>query len=83
EVMVENTRFYCKLIGYPLEIVERLWEEGICCGLSGNGPAFVAIGNNDEISTAKEIWSEYGEVMICKIPKNPAEKVMITPELFV
>lgn len=83
EVMVENTKFYCKLIGYPLEIAERLWKERICCGLSGNGPAFVAIGDNDEISTAKEVWEEYGKVIVGRVPKNPAEEVMITPELFI
>ncbi|MCS7143865.1 MAG: shikimate kinase [Archaeoglobaceae archaeon] len=83
EVMVENTKFYCEMIGYPLEIAERLWKEDICCGLSGNGPAFVAIGNDDEISTAKEVWKEYGEVIIGKIPEKPAEEVVITSDLFI
>ncbi|NHW23524.1 MAG: shikimate kinase [Archaeoglobales archaeon] len=82
EVMVENTRYYCEMIGYPLDIAERVWREGICCGLSGNGPAFVAIGNSDEVLTAKEIWEEYGEVFLGKIPEKPAEKVVITSELF-
>lgn len=83
KVMVENTKFYCEMIGYPLEIVERLWEEDICCGLSGNGPAFVAIGSGEDISIAKEIWKEYGEVIVGKIPEKPAEKVVITSELFI
>lgn len=83
EVMVENTKFYCEMIGYPIEIAERLWKEGIFCGLSGNGPAFVAIGSSDDISTAKEIWKEYGEVIVSKIPENPAEKVVITSDLFI
>ncbi len=82
EVMVENTKYYCEMIGYPLDIAERVWREGVCCGLSGNGPAFVAIGNSDDVLTAKEIWNEYGEVLMGKIPEKPAEKVVITSELF-
>ncbi|MEM2726682.1 MAG: shikimate kinase [Archaeoglobaceae archaeon] len=82
EVMFENTKFYCEMIGYPIEIAERLWKERIFCGLSGNGPAFVAIGSSDDISTAKEIWKEYGEVIVSKIPEKPAERVVITSDLF-
>ncbi|MDI9610653.1 MAG: shikimate kinase [Archaeoglobales archaeon] len=82
EVMVENTKFYCQMIGYPIEIAERLWKEGICCGLSGNGPAFVAIGSKEEVLIAKEVWGEYGEVLVRKIAEMPAEHVVITSELF-
>ncbi|MEM0202773.1 MAG: shikimate kinase [Archaeoglobaceae archaeon] len=83
DVMRENTIFYAGLLGYPLEIVEKLWEEKICCGLSGNGPAFVAFGTKSDVATAKEFWSSYGEVLIRRVPEKPAESVVITPELFV
>lgn len=83
EIMVENTKFYCEMIGYPLEIAERLWKEGILCGLSGNGPAFVAIGNREEISIAKEIWEEYGRVVKNRLAEKPAEEIAITEELFI
>lgn len=82
EVMRENTIFYSKILGYPLEIVEKLWKENICCGLSGNGPAFVAFGKKSDVAIAKEIWSSYGSVLICRVPEKPAESVVITPELF-
>ncbi|MEM4472650.1 MAG: shikimate kinase [Archaeoglobaceae archaeon] len=82
EVMRENTRFYCEMIGYPLEIAERLWKENICCGLSGNGPSFVAIGNKNEMNIAKEIWEEYGKVIVKKIPEKPVDELVIDRELF-
>lgn len=82
EVMVENTKFYCEIFGYPIEIAEKLWKEGICCGLSGNGPAFVAIGSKEEVLTAKELWQEYGRVLVRKVAEKPAENVVISSELF-
>ncbi len=82
EVMKENTLFYSKILGYPLEIVDRLWKENVCCGLSGNGPAFVAFGNKSEVTIAKEFWSSYGRVITRKVPEKPAGSVVITPELF-
>jgi len=82
ETMVENTKFYCEMIGYPLEIPERVWKEGILCGLSGNGPAFVAIGNAEDLRTVRSIWEDYGKVIMSKIPEKPAEEVLITSELF-
>lgn len=82
EVMKENTMFYSELLGYPLEIVDKLWKENVCCGLSGNGPAFVAFGNKSEVSIAKEFWSSYGKVLTCKVPEKPSESVVITPDLF-
>ncbi|MEM3477204.1 MAG: shikimate kinase [Archaeoglobaceae archaeon] len=83
DVMRENTIFYAELLGYPLEIVEKLWKEKICCGLSGNGPAFVAFGTKSDVATANEFWSSYGKVLIRKVPEKPAESIVITPELFV
>lgn len=83
EVMRENTLFYAGLLGYPLEVVDRLWKEKVCCGLSGNGPAFVAFGNKSDVAIAKEFWSSYGRVLTCRVPEKPAESVVITPELFV
>ncbi len=82
DAMVENTRFYCEMIGYPLEIAERLWKEDICCGLSGNGPTFVALGEREEISIAREIWEEYGRVILTRIAEKPAEEVLVTWDLF-
>jgi shikimate kinase len=83
DAMVENTKFYCEMIGYPLEIAERLWSEKICCGLSGNGPTFVAWGGKEDVSIAKEVWGEYGNVLLSRIAERPAEEVVVTDELFI
>uniref|UniRef100_A0A7J2TIY2 Shikimate kinase n=1 Tax=Archaeoglobus fulgidus TaxID=2234 RepID=A0A7J2TIY2_ARCFL len=83
EVMRRNTVFYCRILGYPIEIAERVWKEGICCGLSGNGPCFVAIGNRDDVLVARDIWNDYGKVLIRRISEKPAENVLINRELFV
>lgn len=82
EVMRENTKFYASILDYPIEVVEELWKEGICCGLSGNGPAFVAFGSKSEVAIAREFWSSYGKVLIRKVPEKPSESVVITSELF-
>lgn len=83
EVMRDNTMFYAEILGYPLDIVDELWKEKICCGLSGNGPAFVAFGSKSDVAIARDFWSSYGKVLTCRVPEKPAESVVITPELFV
>ncbi len=83
DVMRENTKYYCKMIGYPIEIAEVLWRRKVNCGLSGNGPCFVAVGDRDQIKIAKEIWEEFGKVLITKIAEKPAERVLIGDELFI
>ncbi|MET1124112.1 MAG: shikimate kinase [Archaeoglobaceae archaeon] len=66
-----NTSFYCRLIGYPVEIAELGWKSGICCGLSGNGPSFCAFGSKKEMLELKDVWSGFGEVLIRRIPEEP------------
>ncbi len=83
DVMVENTRFYCRLIGYPIEIAEKAWNIGVCCGLSGNGPCFVAFGSRNDLAELGVMWEEYGSVIETRIPKEPAEKLKIGKDLFI
>ncbi|WP_457548884.1 shikimate kinase [Archaeoglobus sp.] len=77
--MYYNTLHYCKAIGYPVEIVEIVKELDCCCGLSGNGPCFVAFGDVKEV---KEVWKNYGDVIECKIVNEPCDDVVVTPNLF-
>ncbi len=83
EVMKENTKYYCEKIGYPIEIAEVLWRRKINCGLSGNGPCFVALGDKDQIKIAKDIWESYGKVLVTKIAEKPAENVIVEDFLFI
>ncbi|MDI9646126.1 MAG: shikimate kinase [Archaeoglobales archaeon] len=72
DAMVENTKFYCRFIGYPVEIAELGWKRGICCGLSGNGPSYCGFGSKSEMEELAEIWKDFGEVIVRKLPSKPA-----------
>ena len=79
EAMYYNTIHYCKKIGYPLEIVELVRDFDCCCGLSGNGPCFIAFGDVKEV---KEVWKAYGNVLETKIVNEPCDNLIITSDLF-
>lgn len=79
EAMYYNTLHYCKAIGYPVEIVELVRDFECCCGLSGNGPCFVAFG---DIMEVKEVWETYGRVIETKIVNEPCDEFVITSDLF-
>ncbi len=82
EAMRLNTAYICKMLGYPLEIAEEGWKEGVCCGVSGNGPSYVAFGNKNEMEALAEIWSDYGKVYVRKVADKPAEDVVIPEAIF-
>ncbi len=77
--MYYNTLHYCRAIGYPLEIVEVVKDLDCCCGLSGNGPCFVAFGDVKEV---REVWKAYGDVIETKIVNEPCDDIVITSDLF-
>ncbi len=82
EAMRINTEYICKILGYPLEIAEQGWKKGYCCGLSGNGPSYVAFGSRNEMEELEEIWSDYGKVYVRKVANRPAEDVVIPEAIF-
>ncbi len=77
--MYYNTLHYCRAIGYPLEIVEVVKDLDCCCGLSGNGPCFVAFGDVKEV---RDVWKAYGDVIETKIVNEPCDDVVVTSNLF-
>jgi len=79
KAMYYNSLHYCKAIGYPMEIVEVVKDLNCCCGLSGNGPCFVAFGDVREV---KEVWESYGDVFESRIVNEPCDDVVITSDLF-
>ncbi|WP_290597519.1 MULTISPECIES: shikimate kinase [unclassified Archaeoglobus] len=81
--MKRNTRYYCEMIGYPLEIAMAGWDIGVCCGLSGNGPTFVAFGSKSEMKSLADVWKEYGEVYIRKVIENSVSDFVIPKSLFI
>jgi shikimate kinase len=82
EVMKVNTLYYCEKLGYPTDIAEKGWNIGICCGLSGNGPTFVAFGSKKDMREICSIWKEYGDVILTEVAEKPSEEVIIGEELF-
>ncbi len=79
DAMYYNSLHYCKAIGYPVEIVESVREFDCFCGLSGNGPCFVAFG---DVKGVKEVWKSYGKIVETRIVNEPCDEVKITSDLF-
>ncbi len=82
KAMMENTRYYCRVMGYPERLAERGWMLGICCGLSGNGPAYVAFGSRSEMKAMSNLWADYGDVMVRKLTTAPVENIALPQQLF-
>ncbi|HDM60327.1 MAG TPA: shikimate kinase [Archaeoglobus veneficus] len=80
--MLNNSKHYCSVIGYPIEPVEKAIEFNVCAGLSGNGPAYVAFGNSRDIRELEGVWEEYGKVIRTKLVEEPAEEVNVPGYLF-
>jgi len=79
KAMYYNTLHYCKAIGYPIEIAEIVKDFDCCCGLSGNGPCFVAFG---DVRKVKKVWKAYGDVVETKMVNEPCDDVVVTSNLF-
>ncbi len=80
--MTENTKYYCRIMGYPIRIADKGWMVGICCGLSGNGPAYVAFGSKSEMKAISNLWEDYGEVIVRKLVTSPVENLVVPDYLF-
>ncbi len=80
DAMIYNSMHYCKKIGYPLEIIERVRHLNCCCGLSGNGPTYVAFG--DDLNEVEDVWSEYGIIIKTRLISKPSDDVVVNAELF-
>lgn len=81
--MKRNTEYYCEILNYPVEIAKAGWDIGVCCGLSGNGPAFVAFGSKSEMKSLKNIWDEYGSVYVRKIVGKRRGRFIIPESMFI
>jgi len=80
--MLNNSKHYCNAIGYPIEPVEKALEFDVYAGLSGNGPAYVAFGNLDDVKEVESVWKEYGRVIRTKLAEKPAEEIEVSNCLF-
>ncbi len=71
EAMKLNTEYCCSLLNYSTKPVEIAEKAGLCAGLSGNGPAYVAYGNPEGMKKIIKEWSDFGRVVLTTIPKKP------------
>jgi len=80
--MILNSMHYCKKIGYPTDVIEKVKDLDCSCGLSGNGPTFVAFGSRDALKEVEEAWSEYGSIVWTELVTTPSDGVTVTSELY-
>ncbi|AIY91084.1 shikimate kinase [Geoglobus acetivorans] len=80
EAMLLNSMHYCPKLNLPLEPVYALQSLNVSVGLSGNGPSYVAFG--EDIDAAEEIWGSFGKVMRKRIVNEPSDRVDIPENLF-
>ncbi|AEA47926.1 shikimate kinase [Archaeoglobus veneficus] len=80
--MLSNSTHYCSAIGYPTEPVEEAIKLGVCAGLSGNGPTYVAFGSSEDIDELENVWDKYGRVIRTRLSERPAENVKVPDHMF-
>ncbi len=80
EAMLLNSMHYCRKIGLPLEPVQAVQSLNVAAGLSGNGPCYVAFG--EEVDTVVDIWENFGKVIVRDIVNEPCDKISVPDSLF-
>lgn len=80
--MILNSMHYCRRIGYPIEVIEKVKDLDCFCGLSGNGPTLVAFGNKEILKEVEEIWSGYGSIVWTELVATPSDEIVVTSELY-
>ncbi len=80
EAMLLNSMHYCQKIGLPLDPVYAVQSFDVSTGLSGNGPSYVAFGNDAE--RVAEVWESFGDVIMREMVSEPCDDVVIPESLF-
>jgi shikimate kinase len=76
KAMTLNGFIYCGALGLPIEPILRALESGVQgVSLSGTGPSYVALVNEDSLKDLERVWNELGgKVIRTKVNNNPATK---------
>ncbi|MDD1742072.1 MAG: shikimate kinase [Methanotrichaceae archaeon] len=76
KAMTLNGFIYCGALGLPIEPILRALESGVQgVSLSGTGPSYVALVNEDILKNLEQVWKELGgKVIRTKVNNNPATK---------
>ncbi len=75
DALTLNGLIYCAALGYdPSPAVVALKAGAAAAGLTGKGPAFVAIG--DDVSRVRQAWSQLGGTVILTKTNNSGSRVL-------
>ncbi|MEM3439729.1 MAG: shikimate kinase [Candidatus Bathyarchaeia archaeon] len=75
--MTINGLIYSAALKYPSDLIVDCLESGaIAAGISGKGPAIIAISRETNINDIREILSWYGKVIITETNKERAKTVL-------
>ncbi len=77
DALTLNGILYCAALGFDPKIALDALDSGaIASGLSGTGPSFVAVVDDDNIQDVQEIWSTYSGRVIATQVDNEGTKVV-------
>lgn len=82
QAMLFNSMHYCRILNYPLLPVEIATKHDISAGLSGNGPAFLALASKNELKRLASEWQEFGRVKLVDVVNKKVEDVEVPASLF-
>ncbi len=66
QAMNINSEFYCERLGYSYEPVKMALRYVDEVGLSGNGPAYICLGEGEDIARVIRLWRRFGVVIRCR-----------------
>lgn len=73
DAMILNSLAYSAALGHPAEATIDALEAGaVAAGLSGKGPAIVAVTHRDALVSVKSALERYGKIIIAKTNKENA-----------
>jgi len=61
-----NSQFYCEMLDYPYKPIEIALKYVDEAGLSGNGPAYICLGEREDMMKVAESWKNFGKVIRCR-----------------
>ena len=74
EAMILNSLAYSAALGYPSEATIDALEAGaIAAGLSGKGPAIVAVTHECDLNGVKSVLERYGKTIVARTNKEKAK----------
>ncbi|MCX8175769.1 MAG: shikimate kinase [Candidatus Bathyarchaeota archaeon] len=78
EALTLNGLLYSSILGYTTDIVfDALNAGAIASGLSGKGPAVVAVVKNHKLGDVLDVWKKYGEEILIANVNNKKSSISV------